>query len=42
MLETVRDRKHVVGLDQVNRVLLQPHWRREHNLASGLAPVEAP
>lgn len=25
LLETVRDRKQVVGLDQVNRVLMQPH-----------------
>lgn len=32
MLETVRDRKQVVGLDQVNRVLLQPHWRRDHDM----------
>lgn len=34
MLEAVRDRKQVVGLDQVNRVLLQPHWRKEHDLDS--------
>ena len=32
MLETVRDRKQVVGLDQVNRVLMQPHWRKDHDL----------
>lgn len=32
LLETVRDRKSVVGLDQVNRVLLQPHWRKDHDL----------
>jgi MSHA biogenesis protein MshM len=32
MLETVRDRKQAVGLDQVNRVLLQPHWRRDHDM----------
>lgn len=32
MLETVRDRKKVVGLDQVNRVLMQPHWRKDHDL----------
>ena len=32
MLEAVRDRKQVVGLDQVNRVLLQPHWRKDHDL----------
>jgi len=34
MLETVRDRKQVVGLDQVNRVLMQPHWRKDHDLES--------
>lgn len=27
MLETVRDRKQIVDIEQVNRVLLQPHWR---------------
>ena len=32
MLETVRDRKQVVGLDQVNRVLMQPHWRKDHDM----------
>ena len=32
MLETVRDRLQVVGLDQVNRVLMQPHWRKDHDL----------
>ena len=32
MLEAVRDRKQVVGLDQVNRVLMQPHWRKDHDL----------
>jgi type II secretory pathway predicted ATPase ExeA len=32
LLEAVRDRKQAVGLDQVNRVLLQPHWRREHDM----------
>ena len=32
LLETVRDRKQVVGLEQVNRVLMQPHWRKEHDM----------
>ena len=32
MLETVRDRKQTVGLEQVNRVLLQPHWRKDHDM----------
>jgi hypothetical protein len=34
MLEAVRDRKQVVGIEQVNRVLLQPHWRKDHDLES--------
>lgn len=32
MLETVRDRKQVVGLDQVNSVLMQPHWRKDNDM----------
>jgi MSHA biogenesis protein MshM len=32
MIETVRDRKQVIGLDQVNRVLMQPHWRKDRDL----------
>ena len=27
MLETVRSGKKTIGLDNVNRVLIQPHWR---------------
>ena len=34
MLEAVHERKQVVGLDQVNRVLMQPHWRKDHDLSS--------
>lgn len=33
LLETVRDRKREVGLEQVNRVLMQPHWRKEQELS---------
>ena len=33
LLETVRDRQREAGLDQVNRVLMQPHWRKEHDTA---------
>ena len=29
LLEAVRDRCKTVGLEQINRVLLQPHWRRD-------------
>lgn len=32
LLEAVRDRIKVVDLKQVNRVLLQPHWRQERDL----------
>jgi type II secretory pathway predicted ATPase ExeA len=32
LLEAVRDRTKVVDLKQVNRVLLQPHWRKEVDL----------
>ena len=36
LLEAVRDRTRVVDLKQVNRVLLQPHWRRRDvNAMSG-------
>jgi type II secretory pathway predicted ATPase ExeA len=33
LLEAVRDRTKVVDLKQVNRVLLQPHWRTETPLS---------
>lgn len=33
MMEAVRDRTKTVDLKQVNRVLLQPHWRRERDLS---------
>ena len=29
LLETVRDRKKNIDIDIVNRVLIQPHWRKE-------------
>jgi MSHA biogenesis protein MshM len=32
MLETVRDRARSVDLKQVNRVLLQPHWREHKDM----------
>jgi len=34
LLETVRDRKREAGLEQVNRVLMQPHWRKEHDVTA--------
>lgn len=33
MLEAVRTREKIIGLDNVNRVLIQPHWRQENDLA---------
>jgi len=32
LMEAVRDRTKSVDLKQVNRVLLQPHWRRERDI----------
>jgi len=32
MLEAVRARKKIVDLEMVNRVLIQPHWRKECDL----------
>ena len=32
LLEAVRDRTKIVDLKQVNRVLLQPHWRQEQDM----------
>jgi type II secretory pathway predicted ATPase ExeA len=32
MLEAVRRRAKTIGLDTVNRVLIQPHWRKEQDL----------
>ena len=32
LLEAVRDRTKTVGLKQVNRVLMQPHWRHEREV----------
>ena len=32
LLEAVRDRTRTVDLGQVNRVLMQPHWRREQDM----------
>lgn len=32
MLESVRARSKIIGLETVNRVLIQPHWRKEQDL----------
>ncbi len=31
LLEAVRDQTRIVDLKQVSRVLLQPHWRNDHD-----------
>jgi type II secretory pathway predicted ATPase ExeA len=31
-IEAVRSRKKIIDLDNVNRVLIQPHWRKEQEL----------
>ncbi|MFW6151928.1 MAG: ExeA family protein [Verrucomicrobiota bacterium] len=32
MLQAAWDRKQGVGLEQVNSVLMQPHWRKDHDM----------
>ncbi len=32
MVESVRSRKKIIGIDNVNRVLIQPHWRIEKDI----------
>lgn len=32
MLEAVRDRKKTIDIDNVNRVLIQPHWRNDNDI----------
>jgi type II secretory pathway predicted ATPase ExeA len=32
LLEAVRGRSKIIGLETVNRVLIQPHWRKEQEL----------
>ncbi|MBI3867538.1 MAG: hypothetical protein HY299_03320 [Verrucomicrobia bacterium] len=31
LLEAVRDQTRIVDLKQVNRLLLQPHWRKDYD-----------
>ncbi len=33
LLEAVRMQQKQIGLENVNRVLIQPHWRQENDLA---------
>lgn len=32
LIEAVRDQTHTVGIEQINNVLRQPHWRKDHDL----------
>jgi MSHA biogenesis protein MshM len=32
LVEAVRSRKKIIGIDNVNQVLIQPHWRIEHDI----------
>jgi type II secretory pathway predicted ATPase ExeA len=32
LLEAVRDRKKTIDIDNVNRVLIQPHWRNDNDI----------
>jgi type II secretory pathway predicted ATPase ExeA len=32
MLEAVRQRNKIIGLETVNRVLIQPHWRKDQDM----------
>jgi MSHA biogenesis protein MshM len=32
MLEAVRSRKKIIDIDNVNRILIQPHWRKESDI----------
>ena len=32
MLEAVRSRKKIINIDNVNRILIQPHWRKESDM----------
>lgn len=32
LIEAVRDQTRTVDLKQINRVLIQPHWRKDHDL----------
>ncbi len=34
LIETVRDQTRTVDIKQVNRMLLQPHWRKDYDLPS--------
>src|SRR3972149_2676385 len=32
LIQAVLDQTKIVGLKQVNRVLVQPHWRQDHDV----------
>jgi type II secretory pathway predicted ATPase ExeA len=39
LLEAVRDQTRTVGLEQVNRVLRQPHWKKEYDAPAPVSLV---
>lgn len=39
LLEAVRDRTKTVDLKQVNRVLLQSHWRQQFDIDQSIMPA---
>ena len=42
LIEVVRDQTRTVDLKQVNRVLIQPHWRKDcDSLAGALSPISS-
>jgi hypothetical protein len=41
LIEAVRDQTRIVDLKQVNRVLLQPHWRKDYDSPLPATPLVA-
>ena len=41
-MEAVRDQTRIVDLKQVNRVLIQPHWRKDCDAPTAPALTPAP
>ena len=39
LLEAVRDRTKIIDLKQVNRVLIQPHWRQQYDIDHSIMPA---
>jgi len=41
LIEAVRDQTRIVDLKQVNRVLIQPHWRKDYDSPLPATPLVA-